>query len=81
MSTKPSTPPARKVHHVPGGYVIDGPDDDRGLSFSLGCVFARDLIQAVARAELMLDALRGRLDDTLAPTDATTQAEDPIDAP
>ena len=70
MSTKP-----RKVHHVPGGYVIDGPDDDRGLSISLGCVFARDLIQAVARAERMLAALRGRLDDTLAPT------EDPTDAP
>ncbi len=55
--------PRADVHHVPGGYVIDEPPNGHDAGATLGCVFARDLAQAVERAELMLAALRGLEDD------------------
>ena len=56
------------VHRVPGGYIIDHAPGDHGEGIALGCVFARDLAQAVERVELMLAALRG-LEDTDHDTD------------
>lgn len=55
--------PRAEGHRVPGGFIIDHPPNADGEGATLGCVFARDLAQAVERAELMLAALRGLEDD------------------
>lgn len=51
-------PPRTHIHHVPGGYVLDDPPSVDQDSRTLGCVFARDITEAVERVEQMLDALR-----------------------
>lgn len=50
-------PHAPHVHHVPGGYVVDLPPHDDTDRIALGCVFARDLAQAIARLDTMRAAL------------------------
>lgn len=48
------TIPRTWVHRVPGGYIVDLDDHPPG---ALGCVFARDLDEAIARLDLMREAL------------------------
>lgn len=55
------------VHHVPGGYVVDLPPHDATDRVALGCVFARDLAQAIARLDTMRAALVAERVSTLAP--------------
>lgn len=56
MATAPH-PHAPHVHHVPGGYVVDLPPHDDTDRVALGCVFARDLTEAIKRLDTMRAAI------------------------
>lgn len=66
-------PHAPHVHHVPGGYVVDLPPHDDTDRVALGCVFARDLTEAIKR----LDLMRAALGAAWVAERATTLTKDP----
>lgn len=52
-----NTTPHPHVHHVPGGYVVDLPPHGDTDRVALGCVFARDLTEAIKRLDVMRAAI------------------------